>query len=188
MKTNMKHWLALGLIPLALTACGVAPDEPTTTVTETTTSSSWTPTTEAPASAEPTTEAPASADPADLSLSFGETFEWEDGVKATVSTPTSFTPTEYAAGGEGYPSHVKMTVTIVNGSDAPLDASFVSPTVQSGQREGDEVFDDGLEGSPLGSILPGRTVTYDAGYGVDDPSDIVAEFAPTWDHDYAYWE
>ena len=174
---------------LALAACGpvegAAPATETVTATETET----TPTETEPASSSSEPEPEPAAETYDSTVPFGETFEWEDGVKVMIETPTAFTPTEYAAGGEGYEHHVKMKVTIVNDSDAPLDASFTSPTVQSGQREGDEVFDvdNGLEGSPLSSILPGRTVTFESGYGIDDPSDIVAEFAPTWDHDYAYW-
>lgn len=177
---------------LALAACGpvegAAPATETVTATATETETTPTETEPAPEPASSSYDDTV-ADPADDTVPFGETFEWEDGVKVMIETPTAFTPTEWAAGGEGYEHHVKMKVTIVNDSDAPLDASFASPTVQSGQREGDEVFDtdNGLEGAPLSSVLPGRTVTFHSAYGIDDPSDIVAEFAPTWDHDYAYW-
>lgn len=123
----------------------------------------------------------------DYQLTFGETFEWEDGASASVTKPVNYVPSTYAAGGEGYQHHVKMTVKIVNDSSVPLDASFVSPTVTSGERAGDEIFDDETGYGAESAILPGRSITFDVAYGVDDPDDVIAEFAPTWGHDYAYW-
>lgn len=131
--------------------------------------------------------APAVDEPVSMLVELGEDFVWEDGTTASVSEPTTYTPSEWAAGGEGYDSHVSFKVTVTNGSDVPLDASFTSPTVQSGEREGDEIYDDEMGGSPDSSILPGRTVTFTVAYGVDDPSDLIVEFSPTWDHDAAYW-
>lgn len=44
-----------------------------------------------------------------------------------------------------------------------------------------------MGGGSESSLLPGRTISFDAAYGVDDPKDVVVEFAPSWDHAYAYW-
>lgn len=211
MKTKTVRGAALiAALSLTTAACGVVPEaaQPTVTVTESTssssTSSSATPDSANDASASEAIPEPSSTSPSsevtpetvpeqpdgaeEMMVGFGETFEWEDGTKVLLTTPVAYSPDEYAAGGEGYDSFVKITVTITNGSGAPLDASFSSPTVTSGVTEGSEIFDETVGDSPMSSILPGRTITFDTAYGVDDPSDIVAEFAPTWDHDAAYWQ
>ncbi len=126
-------------------------------------------------------------DAGDTNLTFGETYEWQDGVTAKVSTPEAYQPDEYAAGGEGYDHQIQLTVTMTNDSDQVVDASYVSPTVTSGQRGGDEIFDGTMGGGNDSSLLPGRTISFDVAYGVDDPDDVVVEFAPSWDHAYAYW-
>lgn len=191
-KTTLRLTTLTVAAAFALTGCaGTIPGDPFEDATSTSSSSS---TSESdtgydPGSwaDEPVEDSPSEDPVDDYQITFGETFEWEDGTEATISKPVPYTPTAYAAGGEGYQHHVKMTVKIVNGSSLPLDASFTSPTVSSGEREGDEIFDDNMGGGPMSSILPGRTVTFDVAYGVDDPADVIAEFAPTWDHDYAYW-
>lgn len=193
MRNNMLTIALTAGLALALTACG---PEPTTsepaTVTKTTTEPAPAPepTTEEAAAPEETPEETLEETPeaaSDLTIPYGETFEWEDGVKALLSEPVAYQPTEYAAGGEDYEHKVAFKVTLVNGSDQVLDASFTTPNVLSGEREGDAIFDDVAGGSPLTSLLPGRTATFQVAYGVDDPDDVVAEFAPSWDHDYAYW-
>lgn len=171
---------------LSLTACGLAPEAPDSPAPPSSSSSEVTP---EPWTEEATPdEAPEPSSEADsMVVGLGETFTWEDGTTALIEAPQPFQKSEWAAGGEGYDHTVSFKVTVTNGSDVPLDASFTSPTVTSGEREGDEIFDDEVGGGPTSSILPGRTVTFTVAYGVDDPADIVAEFAPTWDHQAAYW-
>lgn len=191
-KTTLRLTTLTVAAAFALTGCvGAIPGDPSEDTTSTSSSSS---TSESDTGYEPGSwadepvEDEATGDSyEDYQLTFGETFEWEDGTTATVSKPVNYMPSAYAAGGEGYQHHVKMTVKIVNGSSLPLDASFTSPTVSSGEREGDEIFDDNVGGGPTANVLPGRTVSFDVAYGVDDPADVIAEFAPTWDHEYAYW-
>lgn len=191
-KTTLRLTALTVAAAFALTGCaGTVPGDPSEDTTSTSSSSEdlvdTDPGEDAPADEEPVEDGP-SADPADLyQIPFGQTFVWEDGTKVTISKPVPYTPSSYAAGGEGYPHHVRMTVKIVNGSSLPLDAAFDTPTVSSGEREGDEIYDDNVGGGPMSSVLPGRTVSFDVAYGVDDPDDVIAEFAPTWDHDYAYW-
>lgn len=170
---------------LSLTACGIAPEQeqaaaPSSSSSEVTPDPSTDETTpdETP---EPSTETDS------MIVGLGESFTWEDGTTALIEEPQPFQKSEWAAGGEDYDHVVSFKVTVTNGSDAPLDASFTSPTVTSGDREGDEIYDDEVGGGPTSNILPGRTVTFTVAYGVDDPADVIAEFAPTWDHQNAYW-
>lgn len=115
---------------------------------------------------------------------FGSTYTYDDGISIHVSELTEFTPNEWAAGGEGYPHHVLATIRVVNNSGAPFDASMVYPTVASGSSEGDSVYDseNGIGGPPETTVLDGREVSWKAGFGVEDPSDIVMELEASWDH------
>ena len=183
--------LAAPIAALALTACGIAPEDapspPPSSSSSEVTPDPWTEEDEA-AVEDPTLDEPTADTSADdMIVDLGQSFSWEDGTTATIEAPQPYQKSEWAAGGEGYDHTVQMKVTVTNGSDVPLDASFTSPVVTSGEREGDEIFDDEVGGGPTSSILPGRTVTFTAAYGVDDPADVVAEFAPTWDHQAAYW-
>ena len=117
---------------------------------------------------------------------FGETFTYEDGVSITVDPPEIFSPSEFAAHDEA-PSYVRFTITLVNDSTDSFDASFALTNAQSGQSEAAGIydFDQGLEGPPHTSLLPGRTVSWDVGFGVEDPEDVVLEISPSWDHEAA---
>lgn len=182
---NRKHTAlaALAAASLALTACSAveAADAPPPSSSDVT-PSPWTPSEPEP-TAEELEEVPDDLGP--VIASFGEDWTYEDGITVKVSDPVAFTPSEYAAGGENHQHHVKFTVTLTNGSTAALDPTLAFDSVSSGGGEGDAVFDDGLDGSPMTTLIPGRSVSYDVGYGVADPSDIVFEMSPTWDHEPA---
>lgn len=93
------------------------------------------------------------------------------------------------SGGDGYDHQVKFTVTIVNNTGDTFEPSMFSATVQSGNREGDQIFDsaNGLEGSPHTTLLDGREAQFVIGFGVDDPEDLVMEASPSWEHDSAIY-
>lgn len=203
MKIN-RFAIVLPVSALLLSACGTdgAPqaDAPTVTVTETVTApaddgeaevaeeakaAKEEKAAEEEAAPEPTEEVEPEGDTSEGQASFGDTWTWEDGLEITVSEPEAFKPGEYSAGGEGYDSHVKFDVTIENKSGEPFDASLVYLTMQSGTSEGEEVFDDGLEGSPSTTLLDGRKVTFTSGFGVEDPSDLVLEVTPDFEYDAA---
>lgn len=121
----------------------------------------------------------------DMNVKFGQTMTWKDRLSVTVSKPTSFTPSEWASGGEKAKHHVKFTVTIVNKTGRTFDPSMFTATLQSGNAEADAVFDDGLEGGPMTKLLNGREVKFQIGFGANKPKDLVLEVAPSFEHDSA---
>lgn len=131
--------------------------------------------------------ASAAADKKDSTAAkFGQAYSYDDGLSITVSAPTKFQPSEYAADDNKFKEYVKFEVRVVNKTGKTWDPGLFTSTVQSSNQEGDEVFDSerGLEGSPETKLLNGREVTFTVGYGVADPSDIVMEVSPDMlDHD-----
>lgn len=119
---------------------------------------------------------------------FGETYEWTNGLQVSVSAPTPFTPGEYAAA-EAAAAYLSFTVTVVNNTGGLYDPSLLFTSVQSGSRDGDQVFDsaNGFNGSPGTGLLNGRTLTFVLGYGVSDPADTVLEVTPGFDYEAAYF-
>lgn len=191
--------LAATAAALAMTACvpttggSASDDSPSGTNRPTTSSATSDPVeedalagTSPSTSDEPTVEEPTTDDGlTDEILDFGETVTYDDGLSVTVSEPTQINPGEYA-----YPEvaeATQFTITIVNGSDAPFDPSFAYGSVQSSNVEAEEVFSDTLGGPPSTTVLPGRETTYKAAFATADPSDIVFQLAPTWDHEDTFW-
>lgn len=109
-------------------------------------------------------------------LRLGQTAHYSNGVELTVSELRDYTPSDTASlsSDPALSNHRVVTVTIRNGSDAPLD-----PTVlfngNSGGRAIDEIFDsenkiDG--GLTLGSIQPGQEVSFEAAFSMADPANL----------------
>ena len=115
-------------------------------------------------------------------LALGESFTYSDGLQVTVGKPQPMTSSEWAA--PGGVAGLVMDVTIVNGSPTPFDPSMGYATAQTGNTEAEEIFDseNGLEGSPSTSVLPGREVTYKMAFTGTDLDSFVLEFAPSFDH------
>lgn len=121
--------------------------------------------------------------PATEYLTFGQTFTWEDGLAVTVTTPAAYTPSEgrEVAGANAY---LRLTITIKNGTSAEFDPALAIDRMQSGSTEAESIIDSpqGITGGPSITLLPGRDIVYDVAYGVEDPADLVFQFAPDWDH------
>jgi hypothetical protein len=58
----------------------------------------------------------------------------------TVGKPKKFKPSETAAA-EKANAYLRFTVTVVNKSDKPLDLGLTYITVQSSNKEAEQVFD-----------------------------------------------
>ncbi|USQ81720.1 hypothetical protein [Ornithinimicrobium faecis] len=118
-------------------------------------------------------------------FSFGETVTYADGLELTVGQPEAYQPGQYAAGSDHHDAFVRFPLSMTNGTDEPVDASWIVVTVQSGTGEGERVFDagNGISGDPDSTLLQGRTNEWDIVFGVDDPEDMVMSIAPGWDYD-----
>ncbi|MEU5838824.1 hypothetical protein ABZ820_34885 [Streptomyces diacarni] len=89
-------------------------------------------------------------------------------LKVTVSAPSAFTPSAYAAGHKSGRSAYKLRVTLENTGDARIDTTLV--TVDARQGEDGETTEGIFDGETVGSgftghLLPGKRAT--ATYGFD---------------------
>ncbi|WP_438853899.1 hypothetical protein [Agromyces sp. M3QZ16-3] len=164
------------LAALTLTGC---------TQTGGTTTSLDEPAASAPA-AEPAAEAAAAPDITPL----GGTFTYDDGVAITVSAPTPYTPSEYAAGAT-HPNNVTITFTVANNSAETLELLSM-PEVTSGGVAGESITDltnESVTLEPFGGnadVLPGQTFSWTMAYSLADASDVTVSISPTaFEHDTA---
>jgi hypothetical protein len=137
-----------------------------------------------PQAAESETVAPsAEAAPAPK---FGQTFTFENGLAVTVGVPQPFTPSETAAAEEA-PAYVSFPVTVVNGSNENYDPVLFNATLQSSNVEAAQVFDSeqGINGPPATTLLPGRESAFQVVFGVADPADLVLEVTPGFEYESA---
>lgn len=109
---------------------------------------------------------------------FGTAYAYKDGLSLTVSAPQAYKPSQYAAGTEGFTTFVSFQVRLVNKTGKAWDPSLFTATVQSGNKEGSQVFDDTMQGAPRTTLLNGRESEFTVAYGVADPKDIVMEVQP----------
>jgi hypothetical protein len=151
------------LSTLLLTGCGEE-----STVTEDPSVGSNAKETEAEPEPEKTTEAPKE------NPKFGETVTYENGLQITVSKPKEFKPTDTAAVTEDAAKFLSFDVLVVNNTGKNFDPSMIYMSLQSGDTEGEEVFDSegGYEGTPSTKLLDGRQAKYKVGFGVADPNDL----------------
>ncbi|BAK36877.1 hypothetical protein MLP_38630 [Microlunatus phosphovorus NM-1] len=111
-------------------------------------------------------------------LSFGKSYTWDDGLTITIGKPSKFKPSDYAEV-DGAKAYRRFTITVVNKTSGPIDLAVTYITMQSNNKEAEQVFDSekGLEGSPSTKLLKGRESEWDIGFGVANPDDMVMEIA-----------
>ncbi|MFG3035682.1 DUF4190 domain-containing protein [Streptomyces sp. NPDC048330] len=122
---------------------------------------------------EPTTPSPTPTTPAPLA--FGRTHMYPDGVKVTVSVPAPYRPDGFAAGYEKGDTALRVTITIVNGSDRPLDVTTALPDARDAEGAQASTIFDGSGGTEMfrGTVLPGKQAK--AGYAFSLPADADEE-------------
>lgn len=135
-------------------------------------------TTDAPLPGDDETEAP----PVESTL--GQSFTYADGLEVRVSEPREFTLSEWAAGGEGFPVHLKFKVTVINGTDQPYEPIDFQSSMSSDGAEGSAVYDDGLT-TPQTTVLPGKRVSFWIGYGLTTKDSLTVQVQPSGGHEQA---
>lgn len=121
-------------------------------------------------------------------LKFGETAEYGDGIKVTISEPrTDYVPSDTASvtEDEALSSYVAFTVTVENGTSGTFDPGSFYSTGSAGGREADRIFDSAqnIGSASSTTLLPGDSTTFDMAFAVADPADIVLEVSPDWEHE-----
>ncbi|MDO5681658.1 MAG: hypothetical protein Q4G46_02350 [Propionibacteriaceae bacterium] len=175
--------LGLALSAVLLTAgCAGLPASTTTTAPV----GDNRPATSAPAAPTTTEPAPSPTPTNNGVAALGETYLWTDGLAVTVSKPSPYKPSEYAAGADEFKQSVVFDITIVNNTGGTWDPGMFQATVQSANQEGSRIFDSSNNlGEPSTKLLNGREATFKLAFGVADPADIVMEVTPDWDHQSA---
>lgn len=124
----------------------------------------------------PATFTPTGGDDDPTVIKFGQPFTTEAGVTVSA-TMAAATPVGKAAGDEN--SWVAITGTLTNNSREPVDFSWYL-SVLSGNTKSD-TFTNPTEGigiNGLRTVLPGRSLSITAGYIVNDPKEVTAQYRP----------
>ncbi|MDO5746597.1 MAG: hypothetical protein Q4P66_02925 [Actinomycetaceae bacterium] len=112
-------------------------------------------------------------------LQFGDTYEYEDGLKVTIGAVEDFTPSDNIANQlTDYPIRYKAKATIENGSDKKLDLGMYAITVKSGSDAG-QLFGDpeqNLEAMPYGEFAPGDSKSTEVGLALPSDGELSLEF------------
>lgn len=118
---------------------------------------------------------------------FGDTISYPDGVSISVSVPSEYTPTEYAAGLVDGQSNVVFNFVLTNNSTENFDPTLVYATASSGGLEASGVFDttDGIGFPPQTAVTPGNAIQWAQAWSVANPADITMEVAVGFDRDPA---
>ncbi|MFI7340389.1 hypothetical protein ACIBUY_20965 [Streptomyces sp. NPDC050085] len=115
---------------------------------------------------------------ADEPLAFGDSGVYEDGLEVTVSAPVAYKPDPYMPRSAGTKAY-RVTVTVVNGTDAKFDGDTLFPQGRDAKgHEAENLYDTHRL---TGTIAPGKRAT--GTYGFDLPTSasghLDVEIAPT---------
>lgn len=131
--------------------------------------------------------------PAPEAPTWGKRYTWKDGLAVEVTAPEACKPSEYASP-QNVQRAVKFTVTIVNGTDKPVEAATLSigGDAQFDGKKAEQIFDIdgtcGKVGDDSGTVLPGKNFTYTAAYSVaQQPGEMQLTFQPNLSGDKAVY-
>ncbi|TWF76572.1 hypothetical protein FHX44_112465 [Pseudonocardia hierapolitana] len=117
--------------------------------------------------------------PADAAA-FDQRVTFDDGVAVEVTAPQAFTPGRYVFGNERDRA-VSFEITIVNGSDQPLDTATAIVRATHSGRDAPLIFDlqNGMKGPPQGTVLPGKSITFPVAVSIGkDVADLQIDVSP----------
>ncbi|MEU8524653.1 MULTISPECIES: DUF4352 domain-containing protein [Streptomyces] len=126
------------------------------------------------------------------SLAGGESSVYDkDGLKVTVSAPTAYKPSEFAAGHTEGNKAYQVTVVIENGGKKKFDATLVTADARAGKDgvAAEQIFDEKVGTGFNGSIMPGKKST--VVFAFDAPADaknLTVEVSPGLEHEAAQWD
>ncbi|MEJ2862746.1 DUF4190 domain-containing protein [Actinomycetospora flava] len=125
------------------------------------------------------------AAPATSAVGFGQTFTYADGLAVTVSEPTSYDPSSYAAGNTN-PHALKMTVRVTNNTGAAFDPTLLTVSMTTGGAPASQIFDTEMGMAPQNQLQPGRSMTYDVAFSTTaDSGEAQVDVVPSFDHEHA---
>jgi hypothetical protein len=127
---------------------------------------------------EPTSieEDPSAGQPAGVAK-FGETVSWPEGVEITLSQPKAYTLGEWDIISNDFPAHFVTTVTLKNTGMEKYDPSGVYLSASSGGVQGEDIWIDGVM-APTTTVMPGKSVSWNVAFGVDDLADVTVDVDP----------
>lgn len=105
---------------------------------------------------------------------FGEIVKFKDGSTLTVAAPVKFKRDQYAAGGENKKVFLKFKATFKNNTKDVFDPALTTGSASAGGTEGESIYQSGLD-APDNKVLPGKSVTWWMGYGLDTDKDLQLE-------------
>lgn len=104
-------------------------------------------------------------------IPFESTATFKDSSTLMCSRPVHFKRAEFAAGAEKAKVHLKSKCTFTNHSGKVFNPAGTSGRMSANGAEGESVYQDGLD-APDNPVLPGKSVTWWMGYGVDSTTDV----------------
>lgn len=123
-------------------------------------------------------------------LAWGAPYTYEDGVQVTVQRAVPYKPSSTAYPPEARNGNaVKVTVKIVNNSDAALDVSLALPHARGDQgTEADMAFDGTVPKMFKGSVMAGESMTGTFAFVVPKGTkNLHFEISPGIEYDDAIW-
>lgn len=130
--------------------------------------------------------APVSAPaPATTAVGFGQTFTYADGLAVTVSEPTTYDPSRYAAGNTN-PYAYGVTVRVTNNTGAAFDPVLLRTAMSTGGAPASQIFDAETGTPPQNQLQPGRSLTYEVAFSTTTNSgEAQVDVTPSFDHEAA---
>ncbi|MFE2041225.1 hypothetical protein ACFXAZ_09880 [Streptomyces sp. NPDC059477] len=168
-------------VALSAGSDGEAKAAPTVTVTKTVSAEDALAADEEPS--DPSTPADSAEDGV---YALTDTVTYENDIEISLTSFARGVSSDYAVP-ESTP-YAKFTIKIVNNSDSKMDASMLSVSCAYGDegKEGEAIYDDGLDGSPDTSVLAGRSLSVP--WACELPKDetfLQVEVSPDWESEPA---